>query len=162
MDAQGTGSATSLYPTPIWWISQIPPYKVSKTKEETLFCGFPLLFGPFNTSIVVPTGMDSLGGGFPALLHRTPPPGNPAIPGYEPCKMAEGTLLHDSALLPIGAHWRCPLASRPAMDELGGCPSPCISAPGAEGGPDRCRNTVQNCREQSSPLLYSVCKVVGR
>ena len=42
------------------------------------------------------------------------------------------------------------------------CPSPRISAPGAEGGVARRTNTVQNRGEDSSPLFCTVCKLVGR
>ena len=75
--------------------------------------------------------------------------------------MVEDTLLPHSA--PFVAPSEPSIAFSPGDGRAGsGCPSPRVSALGAEGGVDRRTNTVQNRGEDSSPLFCTVCRLVGR
>ena len=101
------------------------------------------------------------GGGFPALPHRTPPPGDPPIWEYKVCKMAEETLLHHSA--PSVGPSDPSIAFSTGDGRAGsGRPSPRISPPGAEGGGNGRSNAVQNRGEGSSPQFCTTFWGVGR
>ena len=75
--------------------------------------------------------------------------------------MVEDTLFRHSA--PFVPPSEPSIAFSPGDGRAGsGCPSPRVSAPGAEGGPNERGNTVQNSGEDSFPLFCTVCKLVGR
>ena len=73
--------------------------------------------------------------------------------------MAEETLLRHS--VPFVFPWDPSIAFSPGDGRAGRRPSPRISAPGAEGGGDGQRMTVQNLGEDSSPWFCFVPYLVG-
>ena len=161
MDSGGAGSPFADSHRTTGGVPRIPPLEVYKTTEETLLRCFGPPVGCLPASIAVTPGDGLPGRGGSPLFASHPTTGGSADLGKGSVQNGGGHSPPSFCTLrgPLRTVHRL-LARRWTSRER--CPSPRVSAPGAEGGEDPRGNTVQNRGEDSSPLFCTVCKLVGR